>query len=251
MEKKKTEILYVTHRIDETIMERYTNIKNSVKNISDVYLLFNKGEEEITLPEGILPYYFDTESLNLLNYEPIEETIIPGSNHFAVLQFFQDYPHYDYYWNIEYDVVYTGNWTDFFFCFNSIDADFITSHIERFPDKPHWYWWNSLHLDNLSLQKHQLIRSFNPVYRISNKALAFLNNLLKGGNNWGHHEVVIPTVLHYFDFKILDFGGNGEFVLPQFEEKFYLMSTQYADGTMRHIPIKKGEFSVKIYYCIL
>lgn len=59
---------------------------------------------------------------------------------------------------------------------------------------------------------------------------------MKGRKNWGHHEVLIPTVLKHWGFSILDFGGNGEFVLPQFEERFYLMPSQYPDGTMRDKP---------------
>ncbi|RNC66766.1 glycosyltransferase [Proteiniphilum sp. X52] len=235
MEEKKTVILYVTHRIDETIIERYVNIKNSVKNMSDVFLLFNKEEENVDIPEGIIPYYFDVESLNNLCYEPIKETIIPGSNHFAVLQFFKDYPTYDYYWNIEYDVYFTGEWDYLFSSFDHIDADFLSSHIERFKDFPNWYWWHSFHLNDVDLPLSQMIKSFNPIYRISKGALKLLNNTLKGGRSWGHHEVFIPTVLNYFGMKIIDFGGHGEFVIPGNEEKFY-SSQGHNNGSMRYRP---------------
>ena len=106
----------------------------------------------------------------------------------------------------------------------------------RFPDKPDWYWWDSLHLDGIELEKHQLIRSFNPIYRISNGALTFLDDFLKGRKHWGHHEVLIPTVLEYARFKLLDFGGNGEFVLPQFKDRFYLKQPVTNLGTMRFRP---------------
>lgn len=98
----------------------------------------------------------------------------------------------------------------------------------------------------MTLKEHQLIRSFNPIYRISNKALEFLNKLLKGRKNWGHLEVLIPTALNHWGFSILDFGGTGEFVLTQFEEKFYFMPTSLANGTMRDKPhISKTELSVE------
>src|SRR5690554_1821364 len=197
MEEKKNVILFVTHRIDETIIKRYIDIKNSVNNICDVFLLFNNEEEDIVVQEGIDPYYFNVESLNNLGYEPIKETIIPGSNHFALLQFFKDHPTYDHYWNIEYDVYFTGNWNYLFSSFDHIEADFLSSHIERFKDFPNWYWWHSFYLNNIDLPLSQMIKSFNPIYRISKSALMLLDNILKEGKSWGHHEVFIPTVLNH------------------------------------------------------
>lgn len=44
MEEKTMAILFVAHEIDDTIIKRYTDIKSSVKDISDVFFLFNKEE---------------------------------------------------------------------------------------------------------------------------------------------------------------------------------------------------------------
>lgn len=240
--------LFVTHEINNEILSRYHRLQQEIKDLGEVFLLFHKEEDGNNncilgdmISSDMTPYIFNIDMLNELDYEPIAETIIPGSNHFATLQFFVDNIEFKYYWVIEYDVVYTGNWSDFFLNFNSLEADFISSHIERYSDSPFWHWWNTLYLEDTKLQQHELIRSFNPIYRISNTALAFLNNLLKGRKNWGHHEVLIPTALKHWGFSILDFGGNGEFVLPQFEEKFYLMPSQYNEGTMRDKPVIKEE----------
>lgn len=243
--------LFVTHELNNEILDRFYNLEYAVKDYGKAFLLLNRENDEensstMEIPSNLNSYIFNIESLNELNYEPIEETIVPGSNHFTTLRFFLDHLEFKYYWVIEYDVIFTGEWDYFFQNFNHIDADFITSHIERYPDKPHWFWWNTLHLDNVTLKEHQLIRSFNPIYRISNKALEFLNKLLKGRKNWGHHEVLIPTALRYWGFSILDFGGTGEFVLPQFEEKFYLMPNQITQGSMRAKPqINKTELLVE------
>lgn len=244
--------LFVTHKIDKEILDRYYTLQQCVKEIGKSFFLLNKevdysiNTQKYVIPSNITPYIFNDNTLDELDYEPIAETIIPGSNHFATLQFFLDNPKFKYYWVIEYDVVYNGNWTDFFQNFMNLEVDFISSHIERFPDKPFWYWWDTLHLNDIVVHNHQLIKSFNPIYRISNNALCFLNNLLKGRKCWGHHEVLIPTVLKYGGFKILDFGGSGEFVLPQHEEKFYLMPSQYTNGTMRHMPqIEESEMLIK------
>lgn len=239
--------LFVTHKVDVEVLERYSKLECEVRNFGKSFFLLNQeeGEEvEFVLPENSTPYIFNTHSLDKLDYEPIEETIIPGSNHFATLQFYLDNPHYMHYWVIEYDVIYTGNWSDFFIHFSSIDVDFIASHMERFSSNPYWYWWNTLHLDNVRLDGHQLIRSFNPIYRISNKALLYLDQLLKGRRNWGHHEVLIPTALNYSKFRILDLGGNGEFVPMEFVDKFYLMRNGANEGSMRDKPpIREDELN--------
>lgn len=250
----KIAFLFVTHEINDEILSKYNKLQQETEDLGQSFFLFHKEENvndynyklEYIYSANITPYIFNVDTLDKLDYEPIAETIIPGSNHFATLQFFLDNSHFNYYWVIEYDVVYTGDWIDFFQNFNFLDADFISSHIERFRDKPFWYWWDTLNLQGITLQEHQLIRSFNPIYRISKIALIFLDNLLKGRNNWGHHEVLIPTTLNYWGFKILDFGGSGEFVLPQFEEKFYLMPSPLLNGTMRDKPqISETELLIK------
>ncbi len=243
MEKNnKSAFLFTTHKIDDTILARFNILKQSIKDLGDLFLLINKeNEDEIDLPENIIPYIFNTETLKNLGYTPIEKTIIPGSNHFAVLQFYRDYPYYNYYWSIEFDVVFTGNWGLFFSSFAHINADFISSNINRYSDVPSWYWWNTLNLIDLKIPQADYVKSFNPIYRISPKALQLLDSFLIKGNK-GHHEVLIPTILNFYGLKIIDFGGKGEFVLDGFENKFYITSDipsdyQQRGGTMRFRPL--------------
>ena len=81
------------------------------------------------------------------------------------------------------------------------------------------------------------IRSFNPIYRISGKALAHIHRALS--EKWiGHHEVLLPTLLYHQGFRLLDFGGEGEFVADGGENLFYTsdrsnLSGSLGTGTMR------------------
>lgn len=247
--KKINAFLLVTHLINDEILNRYHKLQREVKGLGELFLLLHReadsAESTQKFPPDIIPYIFNTDTLNELEYEPIAETITPGSNHFATLQFFLDNPGFEYYWVIEYDVVYKGNWSYLFQNFDSQEADFISSNIRRFSDMPGWYWWNSLHLENM-VDERQLIRSLNPICRLSKRALILLNTLLKGRLNWGHHEVLIPTVLRQHGLEILDFGGDGEFVLPGFKDKFYISPSQHSGGTVRYAPpISRGEFRTK------
>lgn len=243
-------ILFVTHIVNDEVLERYAKLEQEVKGFGKSFFLLHQEEDDDSfnpdIPEKVFPYIFNIDSFNRLNYNPIEDTIIPGSNHFATLQFYLDHPEFNYYWVIEYDVIYTGRWNEFFMHFESMDADFMASHLERFTDHPHWYWWKSLHLDKIRLHLDQLIRSFNPIYRISNGALSFLDHLLKNRKNAGHHEVMIPTALNYANFKIMDFGGIGKFVPLHFKDRFYSISRYVNDWTMRDKPpIGEEELSIQ------
>lgn len=118
----------------------------------------------------------------------------------------------------------------------------------RHRDNPYWYWWNSLQC-KIEIPLEQRVRSFNPIYRISNKALFFLNSFLKD-QNVGHHEVLIPTILDYYQYSIGDFGCNGEFSLFRDEESAFYLPERNSyflyGGTMRYRPeFQHNEFIVK------
>lgn len=229
--------LLVTHRVNEAILRKYRRIEASFDG-DTVLLIHAVSEIQTDLLQGI-DYRLVTDSmLNELKYTRFCDTLVPGSNHFLLLWFFLHAPAYEYYWNIEYDVDFSGRWQTFFLEIDGrIDADFISSHILRPGDDPYWYWWNSFHTQT-ALPLDKRLRSFNPIYRISRRALAYLDVFLKEGN-WGHHEILIPTVLYHASFRLVDFGGSGEFVPPEFREKFYLSDFRrygIPGGTMRFRP---------------
>lgn len=108
----KTVFLFATHKLTDFVLEQYYRLKLATKNIGVLYLLIEDGELQ-QIPVDVKYYSFSVDTLNELNYEPIEESIIPGSNHFPVLQFYKEHPEFLYYWNIEYDVYFNGKWESF------------------------------------------------------------------------------------------------------------------------------------------
>ncbi len=246
--------LFATHELNDVILNRYRLLRDTVKDTGDVFLLLHQMDDKIIIPKDVYYYSFTLESLAILNYTPIAETLVPGSNHFPLFLFYKDYPQYEYYWYIEYDVLFTGNWNTFFNAYSSIKADFLSSNIQRFDEHPKWYWWESLKLETMKIPINKFVRSFNPIYRISNSALSFLDDVLKHKNR-GHHEVLIPTLLNYNGYVIVDIGGNGSYVLPKFKNQFYLGCTAFGGkGTMRFRPtfklevIKQLDLSNKLFH---
>lgn len=232
---KKNVVLLVSHFTNDKLFEKYYKIRDCFDG-DCVLLVHDVNKKEI--PIDINSEVFTTRMLNELQYKPIRQTIIPGSNHFSVLWFYLKHIGYKHYWNIEYDVDFSGDWDLLFSDFSNNYVDFISSHILDYTDCPDWDWWDSFVCCDNNIPKKKRLRSFNPIYRISNDALNFLDIYLKEGNK-GHHEVLIPTVLNYYQYKIIDFGGLGKFVPDGYKNKYYSNELIYGSymSTMNYRPI--------------
>lgn len=249
--------LFLSCNLSNAAMNTFNEIysaTNSKKNTTDI-LYHQKDSDPKKKIENKDAFYFTDNILTDLNYKPLGEKLIPGNNHFPLLKFYKENPHYDYYWFIEDDVRYTGNWARFFEYFENFDKSFISSHIRRFTDDPDWPWWNTLVYNDKTLETEYLIRSFNPIYRISKEALSFIDQELLDG--WqGHHEVLFPSLLSAAGFDLMDFGGRGEFVSQGNENKFYFgnytqnSEIENIESTFRWRPIheKIGQIPNKLYH---
>lgn len=218
-------ILFLTNKANDWTLQAFHALDDSMKGEADVYLLYHQQGD--ILPDslrGIKVFPFTSSILHDLGYQPIGESLLPGSNHFPLLKFFQAYHAYDYYWLMEDDVRYSADWKTFFDGFQENRSDFLSSQIEKYEDHPNWYWWDSLKTTQEEVPAIQRVKSFNPIYRLSHQALCVVDEYLKRG--WkGHHEVLIPTLLYYKGLSIEDFGGKGCFVNPQNENRHYTADT--------------------------
>lgn len=252
-------ILLLTDKVDKGTLKLYRQLRHSVSECDELVLLYHQKEEidEREKLHGLVKYYtFGNELLKSSIYIPLFNTFIPGSNHFPLLDFFRKNADYDFYWLLENDVRFSGSWSYFFSVFSKYaECDFISSHIRTYSEEPGWYWWNSLSSRTGSPVLEKLIRSFNPIYRISGAGLRFIDECLQCG--WrGHHEILLPTLLWHSGYKVMDFGGNGSFVPPQLINKFYTddevcpSGSLTGSGTMRFRPVWKrvGHVPNKLYH---
>ena len=247
--------LFLTDKESVTVLNVFKTLQKAVSHPDNALILFHQKEPVITdALKNLNPFLFTYESLLDLNYIPIVMNIVPGSNHFPVLQFFLNYQHYDHYWVVEDDVRFTGEWQYLFDFFNDYDHDFISCHIRRFEQEPEWFWWGSLVHRFKNIPVDMRIRSFNPIYRISKRALHFIHCTLQ--EQWkGHHEVLLPTLLYHNGYKILDFGGDGDFIAVGSQDRFYTSSCGdpkgvLSEGTMRFRPVwnEPGDKINKLYH---
>lgn len=249
--------LILTNRLHPSVFELYEKIRGSAVVQKNSYILFHQEEDPFPNAQMypfIYPFTYDC--LSGLNYIALHENLVPGSTHFPLLYFYLSNPDFDYYWFVEDDVRFTGQWLTLFSDFYSNDSDFISSHLRYLVEEPEWVWWDALWHPKEVIPIEKRVRSFNPIYRISNRALKFIHMSLCDG--WcGHHEVVIATLLMQNGFHISDFGGDGKFVSEECRNRYYTSRGPNAIGaldlgTMRYRPVftEPGPLLNKLYHPI-
>lgn len=240
--RNKTVVLFLAHHIDEFILEQFYLLEKSIYKYFNLFFLFHDDNNLSWIHETGLPFYkFTTADLSTLRYTPIEETILPGSNHFPLFLYYKSNPSFEYYWIIEYDVYYKGDWLTFFDSFLENDSDFISSHIETYLERPEWDHWSRINTQTDILSQEELLKSFNPIYRISSKGINVVKEFLFAGNS-GHHEIVYPTIIKKNGLNIMDMGGIGSFVPDGWHNRFYVSNAKklcnyYVNSSMRYRPM--------------
>jgi hypothetical protein len=224
-------ILLLTHSTEQKHHVEFERINTSLGHHCDVFMLFHAGGDKLPTFSGAI-YPFTNESLDKLGYPLFSDSVVPGSTHFPVLEFFHNHPVYDFYWVVEYDVHFKGKWRDFFDHFWKSAADFITCHIRSYNEEPRWTWWGLRH-PTLNVPPSERLRSFNPIYRISKPALMHIDRLHK--EQWsGHYEELLATMLHRNGFLLQDIGGTGPFVRKGDKNRFYIDSAKDTKGRMKN-----------------
>jgi hypothetical protein len=226
----KVAIGFFTHLFDSEVRARYLKLK-SESTYADTYIVAELGTpvSEDLLAETI---FFDYQELAAGIPRLLGDSLVPGNCHLPMLAFFQERPHYDHYWHIEYDVVFTGSWNTLFEAYRHDQADLLATHLRSEREEPEWYWWSTVELPPGN-EDGSLLRAFLPIYRISHRALETLEAGVKKGAA-GHFEGLIPTLLGQASFELCDLG-QGLFYTSSSAPDGYLVL-----GTMRYRPSHFG-----------
>lgn len=240
MTMEKDAVLLMSHFMNGLVAERYKKLRTELpQGKYDVRLLLNM-DALASKNLGEIPFaVYSIEQLNALEYTPICETVLPGSCHFSLLAFYKEHPTYRYYWLVEYDVYFTGRWSFLFDAFEHATSDFLSCGLEKYDESKNenWPWWRFHNEAGYPLEK--CLKSFNPICRLSNKALEYLDSYLRRGFS-AHSEVMIPTALYNAGYRLEDFGGDGGFVSSANRNKFYSRGEGSTIETMRWRPVFEG-----------
>ena len=205
---KKNAFILLTHVWNKAVEFKFKRISSELTDNCDCYLVFDTSNNDsaINLNSRIVYKFTPDEIESRLGYDCyVKGTITPGSGIFPVIAFSRN-NNYLYYWVIEYDFEFTG---DYKLLINSLinkKVDLAACHFYSYSEQPSWMWWKTIkyHDDPLIGVRQPMYRALLPIYRISNTALKILDSQYLDGFR-GHCEGLIPTLLKLNNLLILDF----------------------------------------------
>ena len=159
------------------------------------------------VPEDLLAetVFFDFAQLAAKAPRILGSKLIPGNCHLTMLAFFGARPGFDYYWHIEYDVVFTGDWRTLLDAWRGMQRPRRGASCERAARSR--IGRGGPRCKSLRRGGSGPVRAFLPVYRISRRALERLEMAVREGSS-GHFEALVPTVLQAASLRISDLGGR-------------------------------------------
>jgi hypothetical protein len=111
-------------------------------------------------------------------------------------------PH-DFVWALEFDVDYSGNWSDLFGRFAGNRADVLTTTLMPRARCPDWNKWPTSRAPD-GLPPANWLRSYNPILRLSRRFAAAYVAAVESGAWEGHYEFTIPTIARHLGFRVED-----------------------------------------------
>ncbi|MDD6516736.1 MAG: DUF707 domain-containing protein [Prevotella sp.] len=233
-------ILFLTNHSDLAVVERIKQLMQATSACRDVYVLFNLNDGVQAIPDelqalGVSVFTFFPSILYEMGYQPLGDSLVYGNCHFPALKFFKQHPNYDYYWVIEDDVQFTGDWRDFFDKTAEGSSDLLTTFVRNRAQDSAWGWWTTLDTGDVELPSEEQMASFNPAYRLSKAAMKAIDEMLSSG--WrGHNETVIPTIIRYCHLSISDMKAYSLYTTETYSDSPLQAKPQRAD--MLYHPIK-------------
>ena len=232
----KTCIVYRFYQYNEFVKDHILKLYNELKDKYDFYAIYNIYEDnknyikDFGLPEYIIPHYI-SEIIKSTPYENIElELNIPiwnnstfsknigGDNILSVQMFwfYNKYPKYEYYWFIEGDCYFNGNYNWLCNQFENKNDDLLAPHYYRFGDISQKFYngYNNWAFYKYKLPDNYLIfyKCWTGFIRISNQLLNKHLTMVKNGY-YGSDEVLISTIGVYEGYKVNDLNIYGNFYL--------------------------------------
>jgi len=231
-------LAFFTHIYNSQIERRYRKLTIELGERVHPFILAEVGTP---IPKNRLgeTHFFDFNRLRS-GVNTFGDRVIPGNEHLVALDFYRNYPGFEYYWFIEYDVVFSGNWAVLLDAVRNDSSDLLAGHIRSLPEEPKWVWWDSLNIPDGALPRSSWLRAFCPVYRISRQGLKAVEDCVRAG--WtGHFEALIPTAIRSASLSISDIGGDGARTPGERRHRFYSSRSfnagaSHRAGTLRHRP---------------
>lgn len=229
----RTAVLFTTHLINKRVRAHFLKLRDELPEGYELFLFYDeqrlsKRAARKLAGDAVLPH--DNDDWKRFkrpgHYFPGK---IPGNEDGLLMSAMDRLPGYDWYWYIEYDMAFSGDWRTLFSAMEASDADLLAVNMIRHDAIPNWPLWKSIEIP----QGHELppanwVRAHFAIARLSRRLPEILIPFYKQG--WsGHSEGLLATLAEQHGLSIEDIGGDGEFVRPGNTNRFY-RSTPTSDS---------------------
>jgi GR25 family glycosyltransferase involved in LPS biosynthesis len=237
---KERVVVFQTHRVDEAILASYRRLARDLASDYEVYFLLHGERRPDDVGNSVS--VANSDLLTLPYDEKIDRrhlSIVPGNADLLLLAFRRKVAA-RFYWVIEYDAHFSGDWREFVGHFDRrSDADLLASTLFRRSDTPAWPFWETLKTGDDTVPPRRQARGFLPVYRVSDRLLDLADKCYRRG--WaGHYETVLPTLALCHGLQLEDFGGDGPFTRAENLNRFYWNTPTHwslSPGTLTYRPV--------------
>lgn len=181
------------------------------------------------------------------------ENFKDGNVDIPVILFWLDHPEYTFFWVVEDDIEYTGDFGSFIKSLGDSngDTELACTHVRPLPDG-----WDHLHLfscgDDVISPSFPLRVCFLPFFYVTSTALTTIDAAYRRG--WkGHNEMTWAVILDVAGLRIRDIGGNGPYVAPEDRKRHYIDDSPHdfskygSFGTMK-IRLSAGKKPDTLYH---
>jgi hypothetical protein len=241
-------VIFLTHVTTRRIVRHFSRLRRETASRLDAFLclhqttpftlsradLFIKSEDS----QRVLPKRFEERQRSGRTSGFVDLACFPA---------FQRLKHYSHIWFVEYDVDYAGDWDSFFAPRMDSGADLLATTIFPQAESKSWAHWP----DFAAPPGARPLRSFIPMFRISQLLFAHYVEAVGTGHWQGHFEALLPTIADYYGLQIEDMGAYcntpndsrlspGTFVwLPvQSESYFHEVPSNFSRREVLYHPVK-------------
>jgi len=232
-----TVILFCCHFLSPEIEREFSRLKKCCGKDFDVVLSYDCSGDPDRMSRDFSSHLFTADQIKKMGYGFPDNEGIWHHVEYAIIDYYLRNHQYDFYWRIDYDVRFGGDWGDFFRHFLDNKTDLLGTYVKTYQDDPDWHWWNAI---NFKLDQDCLRGVFFPVVRFSRRSLAFLDKKYRSGM-LGYCEIIVPTLLDMERMNIEDIG-----------KRFYDLFTVNFNGIVikkkgkLHHPVRKMKFKTRL-----
>jgi hypothetical protein len=221
---KREVILYYSHFCSPAVLREILRLRGELEGRYDIFLVgYCRTAGALDGIDCLPALEYSANDLIALPYPGKAGQFDPqnfmGNTDLVPMKFFLERPDYDYYWIIEYDVRFSGTWSELFTDLSSSNADLLCTTIQTWAENPNWAHWGTLTAvrEDMPLKR---VKGFMPFCRLSRALMKACDERYRRGWN-GHYEVLWPTIARLAGLKLEDIGGNGGFTPFKRRGRYY------------------------------